>query len=73
MVTTPAVEQKELIRYRVEDGVAILEMDDPQADRLAETMSAIFLDGVTNGLVTPRPRPVALDRHAVQEATRAVG
>ena len=46
---------------------------DPQADRLAETMSAIFLDGVTNGLVTPRPRPVALDRHAVQEATRAVG
>jgi len=46
---------------------------DPQADRLAETMSAIFLDGVTNGLMTPRPRPVALDRHAVQEATRAVG
>jgi TetR/AcrR family transcriptional regulator, cholesterol catabolism regulator len=46
---------------------------DPQADRLAETMSAIFLDGVTNGLMTPRPRPVALDRHAVQEATRAAG
>ena len=46
---------------------------DPQADRLAETMSAIFLDGVTNGLMTPRPRPVTLDRHAVQEATRAVG
>ena len=32
MVTTPAVEQKELIRYRVEDGVAILEMDDPPAN-----------------------------------------
>jgi TetR/AcrR family transcriptional regulator, cholesterol catabolism regulator len=46
---------------------------DPQADRLAETMSAIFLDGVTNGPMPPRPRPVALDRHAVQEATRAVG
>src|SRR2546426_7148561 len=32
MVTTPAVEQKELIRYRVEEGVAILEMDDPPAN-----------------------------------------
>ncbi len=46
---------------------------DPQADRLAETISAIFLDGVTNGLVTRGPRPLALGRHAVQEATRAVG
>src|SRR5256712_36470 len=31
MVTTPAVEQKELIRYRLEDVVAILERDDPPA------------------------------------------
>src|SRR3989442_15804679 len=29
MVTTPAVEQKELIRYRVEEGEAILAMGDP--------------------------------------------
>jgi len=38
MVTTPAVEQKELIRYRVEEGVAILEMDDPPANTYTHEM-----------------------------------
>src|SRR3989442_15884273 len=38
MVTTPAVEQKELIRYRVEEGVAILEMDDPPANNYTYEM-----------------------------------
>ncbi len=32
MATTQAVEQKELIHYRVEEGVAIIEMDDPPAN-----------------------------------------
>src|SRR6266851_9040478 len=32
MATTRAVEQKELLRYQVDNGVAILEMDDPPAN-----------------------------------------
>ena len=32
MATTPAVEQKELILYQVDEGVAIIEMDDPPAN-----------------------------------------
>ena len=32
MATTQAIEQKELLHYRVENGVAILEMDDPPAN-----------------------------------------
>jgi enoyl-CoA hydratase len=32
MATTQAVEQKELLHYQVDDGVAILEMDDPPAN-----------------------------------------
>jgi enoyl-CoA hydratase/carnithine racemase len=32
MATTQAVEQKELVSYRVENGVAILEMNDPPAN-----------------------------------------
>ncbi|MCL6480996.1 MAG: enoyl-CoA hydratase/isomerase family protein [Firmicutes bacterium] len=32
MATTQAVEQKELVSYRVEEGVAILEMNDPPAN-----------------------------------------
>src|SRR2546428_10370130 len=38
MVTTPAVEQKELIRYRLEDVVAILERDDPPASTYSYEM-----------------------------------
>ncbi len=30
MATTQTVEQKELLHYQVDNGVAILEMDDPQ-------------------------------------------
>jgi len=49
MVTTPAVEQKELIRYRVEDGVAILEMDDPPANtytyEMMRQLDAAILQG----------------------------
>ncbi len=30
--TTQAVETKELVHYRVENGVAVLEMDDPPAN-----------------------------------------
>ncbi len=32
MATTQAIEQKELVSYRVEEGVAILEMNDPPAN-----------------------------------------
>ncbi len=32
MVTTQAVEQKELLHYQVDSGVAVLEMDDPPAN-----------------------------------------
>ena len=32
MATMQAVEQKQLINYRVETGVAIIEMDDPPAN-----------------------------------------
>ncbi len=32
MATTQAVEQKELVHYRVDEGIAILEMDDPPAN-----------------------------------------
>jgi len=49
MVTTPAVEQKELIRYRVEEGVAILEMDDPPANtytyEMMRQLDAAILQG----------------------------
>ncbi len=32
MATTPAVDQKQLVNYRVENGIAIIEMDDPPAN-----------------------------------------
>ncbi|HYL10323.1 MAG TPA: enoyl-CoA hydratase/isomerase family protein [Candidatus Acidoferrales bacterium] len=32
MATTQVVEQKELVRYRVDNGIAILELDDPPAN-----------------------------------------
>src|SRR5258708_34510789 len=32
MATTQVVEQKELVHYRVDNGIAILEMDDPPAN-----------------------------------------
>ncbi len=46
---------------------------DPRAARLAETMAAIFLEGVVNGRGLPRMRPVAVARRASAEAVRAVG
>ena len=38
MATTQAVEKKELIHYRVEEGMAILEMDDPPANTYTHEM-----------------------------------
>ena len=32
MATTQAIQEKELIRYRVENGIAVIEMDDPPAN-----------------------------------------
>ena len=49
MVTTPAVEQKELIRYRVEEGVAILEMDDPPANTYTYEMMRQFDAAILQG------------------------
>ncbi len=46
---------------------------DPQADRLAETMASIFLDGVANGQAARGPRPMALGRRALREKVRAAG
>ncbi len=45
---------------------------DPQADRLAQTMTSIFLEGVTNGRAA-RPRHVAVGRRVLGEAARAAG
>jgi TetR/AcrR family transcriptional regulator, cholesterol catabolism regulator len=44
---------------------------DPQADRLAEIVADIFLEGVANGQVTRRTRPVALGRGVPQHRARA--
>src|ERR1700687_3095702 len=38
MVSTLAVEQKELVHYRVDNGIAILEMDDPPANTYSYEM-----------------------------------
>src|SRR5271170_6255974 len=38
MATLEAVEQKQLVQYRVEDGVAILEMSDPPANTYTHEM-----------------------------------
>jgi len=38
MATVTAVEQKQLVQYRVEDGVAILEMSDPPANTYTHEM-----------------------------------
>jgi len=47
---------------------------DPQADRLAGTMSAIFLEGVANGHVAGRRPPAAgIRRRAVGGGARATG
>jgi len=45
---------------------------DPQADRLAQTMASIFLEGVTNGQAA-RPRHLAVGRRVLGEVTRAAG
>ena len=39
MATTQAVEQKELLHYQVENGIAILEMDDPPANTYTYEMN----------------------------------
>jgi len=46
---------------------------DPQAERLAETMASIFLEGVANGQATGRGRPMALGRRVLGERARAAG
>jgi AcrR family transcriptional regulator len=46
---------------------------DPQADRLAETMASIFLEGVANGQATRPGRPTALGRRVLGERTRVAG
>jgi len=44
MATTQVVEQKELVHYRVDNGIAILEMDDPPANTYTYEMM-VQLDG----------------------------
>ncbi len=46
---------------------------DPHADRLAETMASIFLEGVANGQGARRPQAVALARRAHGEKAQAAG
>lgn len=46
---------------------------DPHADRLAETMANIFLEGVADGQAARRVRPVPLSRRALAERARAAG
>lgn len=46
---------------------------DPQAERLAETMAGIFLEGVADGRATRRVLPAALGRRAPGERARAAG
>jgi enoyl-CoA hydratase/carnithine racemase len=38
MATTSAINEKELVKYRVEDGVAVLELDDPPANTYSYEM-----------------------------------
>ena len=38
MATTTSIASKELIKYRVEDGIAIFEMDDPPANTYSYDM-----------------------------------
>lgn len=44
--TTPAVETKELIRYRVESGIAVIEMDDPPANTYTYEMMRQLDDAI---------------------------
>jgi enoyl-CoA hydratase/carnithine racemase len=46
MATTQAVEQKELVHYRVEQGIAILEMDDPPANTYTYEMMRQLDDAI---------------------------
>ncbi len=46
MATMQAVEQKELVHYRVEQGVAILEMDDPPANTYTYEMMRQLDDAI---------------------------
>ena len=38
MATTPAIVTKELLKYRVEEGVAVFELDDPPANTYSYEM-----------------------------------
>ena len=38
MATMEAIEQKQLVQYRVEEGLAILEMNDPPANTYTHEM-----------------------------------
>ncbi len=46
MVTTQAVEQKELVHYRVENGVAVLDLDDPPANTYTYEMMRQLDDAI---------------------------
>jgi enoyl-CoA hydratase len=46
MATTQAVEQKELVHYRVDQGVAVLEMDDPPANTYTYEMMRQLDDAI---------------------------
>jgi len=44
---------------------------DPQAESLADTMAAIFLQGVTNGHEPRRPRAVDMEQNSLEPPARA--
>ncbi|HMD31021.1 MAG TPA: hypothetical protein VKG84_03860, partial [Candidatus Acidoferrales bacterium] len=46
MATLEAVEQKTLVTYRVEDGLAILEMSDPPANTYTHEMMKQLDDAI---------------------------
>jgi len=46
MATTQAVETKELVHYRAENGLAILEMDDPPANTYTYEMMRQLDDAI---------------------------
>jgi len=60
MATTQAVEQKELLNYRVEEGVAIVEMNDPPANTYTYEMMQQLDDAILRARMDEKVHVIVL-------------
>lgn len=60
MATTPAIEQKTLIHYQVDNGVAVLEMDDPPANTYTYEMMRQLDDAILRARMDENAHVVVL-------------